>query len=490
MNNSMCPFFEICLSDIIPGVAKFRAALTPQRKINWLSDGAKRFLKISSLGTLENLQQVIKPTYREQVLKQIEQWLKTKQERYEIEYAAVVEGQEIKIKEIGILIGKKENPEIYGVLINLSIKDKITEYVKNEVISETTNKILDIYRNDINNCISGVVNTLAILKQRIEVLGEAYEENPTWRDLKKIDGLLDNIHDEVDFVFSFYKKVKIRRPVEISRIFNLASSIAAKMFKIKMDIYFEKPIHDQPVYCEISPENFILIFILLCQEFVSNSENKVVSIHIAPHEYQGCLIVLIKLDTFKTDLFKQSGDEFENFITHPVESILRESLNEIGGTLNFKWKDENVLEEAMIKIPLIQEKKENLLDTIAKGKGQTILLVDDDEIVRQTTSKMLENLGYNVFRASGGIEAKKIFQENMEIIELAIIDLIMPEIDGLGVAEQIKEINPDIKIIFLSGYHYDRRINDSPYMVISKPFNLTSLARAVEKTLESKLSFS
>ena len=202
MNNSFCPFFEICLSDIIPGVAKFKAALTAQRKIIWLSDGAKRFLKISSLGTLENLQQVIKPTHREQVLTQIEQWLKSKQERYEIEYAAVVEGQEIKIKEIGILIGKKENPEIYGVLINLSIKDKITEYVKNEVISETSNKILDIYRNDINNCISGVVNTLAILKQRIEVLGEAYEENPTWRDLKKIDGLLDNIHDEVDFVLA------------------------------------------------------------------------------------------------------------------------------------------------------------------------------------------------------------------------------------------------------------------------------------------------
>lgn len=484
MDNSSCPFFEVCLSDIIPGVAKFRAALTPQRKLKWLSDGAKRFLKVNSVDTVNNLQAVVKPEFQNNVSQHIEQWLKLKQGKYEVEYPAVIEGQEIKIKEIGILIGRNENPEIYGVLVNLSIKDKITDYVKNEVISETSNKILDIYRNDINNCISGVVNTLAILKERIEILGEAYEENPTWRDLRKIDGLLDNIHDEVDFVFSFYKKIKVRRPVEITRLFNLASNIASKMFKIKIDLYFEKSSQNQPVYCEISPENFILIFILLCQEFVSQSENRLVSINVAPHEYQGNLIILIKLDNFKTDLFKQSQDDLDRFITHPVESILKESLNQIGGTLSFDWADEKTLQEIIIKIPLIQEKKENLLDTIAKGKGQTILLVDDDEIVRQTTSKMLENLGYNVFRASGGIEAKKIFLENKEIIELAIIDLIMPEIDGLGVAEQIKKINPDIKIIFLSGYNYDRRIDDSQYVIISKPFNFTNLAKVVEKALE------
>lgn len=123
------------------------------------------------------------------------------------------------------------------------------------------------------------------------------------------------------------------------------------------------------------------------------------------------------------------------------------------------------------------------------GKG-TILLVDDEEIIIDVSVEMLEELGYRVLKAIGGKEAISEYQANSAKIDLIILDLIMPEISGGEVYDQLKAINPEVKVLLSSGYSVDgqateilkRGCND----FIQKPFNMEKLSKKVNKILDSE----
>ena len=85
------------------------------------------------------------------------------------------------------------------------------------------------------------------------------------------------------------------------------------------------------------------------------------------------------------------------------------------------------------------------------GTGH-ILLVDDEDIVLNTGSKMLRQLGYEVTTASGGAEAAEYYRRHLGEIDLVIIDLVMPEMDGAECFELLRKIDPDVKAILSSGY--------------------------------------
>ncbi|RMF95471.1 MAG: response regulator [Candidatus Schekmanbacteria bacterium] len=101
-------------------------------------------------------------------------------------------------------------------------------------------------------------------------------------------------------------------------------------------------------------------------------------------------------------------------------------------------------------------------DKFFSGNGEKILLAEDDNHIRRLMENCLTDYGYKVVVASNGNEAVKVFCENDDI-ELAVIDYIMPEKDGLEASKEIKKINPNVKILFLSGFsdnNIEREIND------------------------------
>jgi len=125
---------------------------------------------------------------------------------------------------------------------------------------------------------------------------------------------------------------------------------------------------------------------------------------------------------------------------------------------------------------------------LALAGTETVLLVDDDEIVRATVASMLESLGYEVLTASSGVEALSIL-ENGTAIALLFTDVVMPgPISGRKLAERAVEINPAIKILFTSGYtensivHHSRL--DTGVEFLSKPFDRERLAVKVRRVLD------
>ena len=90
-------------------------------------------------------------------------------------------------------------------------------------------------------------------------------------------------------------------------------------------------------------------------------------------------------------------------------------------------------------------------DTIPLGQGELILVVDDEASIREVTKVTLEKYNYRVITASDGIEAISIYAQKSQEIQVVLIDLVMPEMDGLTASRILKKINPQIKLIATSG---------------------------------------
>lgn len=82
---------------------------------------------------------------------------------------------------------------------------------------------------------------------------------------------------------------------------------------------------------------------------------------------------------------------------------------------------------------------------------KTILVIDDEEMIREIAHDMLSHLGYNILLAADGEDAVKLFREKNESIDLVLVDLIMPKMNGMICFQKLKEINKNVPIVVASG---------------------------------------
>ena len=120
------------------------------------------------------------------------------------------------------------------------------------------------------------------------------------------------------------------------------------------------------------------------------------------------------------------------------------------------------------------------------GQG-TILLVEDEEGLRALNARGLASRGYTVLEAGNGLEAIDLLEKFDGQIDLVVSDVVMPEMDGPTLARELRSRNPDLKIIFVSGYAEDAFQKHLPdhgqYAFLPKPFTLKQLVAAVKETL-------
>ena len=122
----------------------------------------------------------------------------------------------------------------------------------------------------------------------------------------------------------------------------------------------------------------------------------------------------------------------------------------------------------------------------ARGRG-TILVIDDEEVVRQTTRSILERLGYRVMVAKDGLEGVDLFRDLRGSVDLVLLDLTMPAMPGEEALERLKAISPDVPVLLSSGYSQSeamRRFTGKPLAgFLEKPFTAADLAEQVRLAL-------
>jgi PAS domain S-box-containing protein len=125
--------------------------------------------------------------------------------------------------------------------------------------------------------------------------------------------------------------------------------------------------------------------------------------------------------------------------------------------------------------------------TPAKGGNETILVAEDDPMVRNTVTRILIQAGYNVISAVDGQDAVQQFQSNSEQVSLALLDIVMPNLGGLDAAEQLSSQCPGLNIIFTSGYLQNsqdpKRLETEIFL--TKPYHKDSLLKSIRQALDS-----
>jgi CheY-like chemotaxis protein len=121
------------------------------------------------------------------------------------------------------------------------------------------------------------------------------------------------------------------------------------------------------------------------------------------------------------------------------------------------------------------------------SEGETILLVEDDPSILKLGIRILENLGYKILSTTKSQDAKKIAEEYDGEIDLLITDVVMPEMNGRELSEQLQLLYPQLKILFMSGYTANviahRGVLDEGISFISKPFSPKEIALKIREVL-------
>ncbi len=121
-----------------------------------------------------------------------------------------------------------------------------------------------------------------------------------------------------------------------------------------------------------------------------------------------------------------------------------------------------------------------------RAQGAVILIADDEQLVLETTQKVLELHGYRAITARDGAEAVSIYSQSKDMISAVILDMMMPVMDGAAAIQVLHRINPDVKIIAMSGFARRERSEESmkyTQAFLMKPYKADELLETLQKVL-------
>jgi CheY-like chemotaxis protein len=122
--------------------------------------------------------------------------------------------------------------------------------------------------------------------------------------------------------------------------------------------------------------------------------------------------------------------------------------------------------------------------------NETILFVDDEDVIIDVNREILESLGYKVVAAKSGQEALEVYRKLQGKINLIILDMIMPGMDGEATYDSLKKVNPEIRVILSSGYSKNEQakaiLEKGCQAFIQKPFSISDLSMTIRQVLDKK----
>ena len=122
-----------------------------------------------------------------------------------------------------------------------------------------------------------------------------------------------------------------------------------------------------------------------------------------------------------------------------------------------------------------------------KNEDRLILVIDDEDMLREVLKEVLEMVGLSALFAGSGMEGIQLFKENRDRIHLVLLDVLMPEMSGIETHNEIKSIDPDMKFIFMSGFPDKDALSlrelAGDYAFVKKPFSVKEIIALIKQNL-------
>ncbi|MBU2488030.1 MAG: PAS domain S-box protein [Proteobacteria bacterium] len=356
--------------------------------------------------------------------------------------------------------------------------------------------------HDFNNLLTGIQGNTSLL------LYEMDPDNPAYDKLKSIEENVRSAAHLTHQLLGFARGGKYEpRPTDVNA---LVEKVSRMFGRTRKDVRIRKDLEDvkSVVMDQTQVEQAILNLLMNAwQALPDGGTIRIVTRERILDEYEGriigldpgdyvCISVLDNGVGIAPEIMEKIFDPF--FTTkersHGTGLGLSSSLGIVknhGGTISVKSIPGQETTFEIWLPPCGQPVSEEYPERASIIKGtETVLLIDDEPWVLDTGAALLEALGYKVFCAQSGEQAIDIYSKNKDSIDMVMLDMIMPEIDGAKVYSHLQKLAPDVRVLLSSGYSFDgqasKLLDQGCRGFLQKPFNLEQLSKKIRWVLDNK----
>ncbi len=392
--------------------------------------------------------------------------------------------------------GKKAILEIFiDITDRKKLEDRLRQSEKMEAIGQLAGGIA----HDFNNQLMGIMGYAEMLAVRLDdknlreyaenIMRASKRSSDLTKDLLafsrkgKIRSVSVNMHNEIEEVVSILER-SIDKRIEIKRILKASPATVMGDPSQLQNALLNIAINAR----DAMPEGGELVFTTENLRFQGSPLND----EFLREEFGHCMKISIS-DTGRgmdKETIKHIFEPF--FTTKEVGKGTGMGLASVYGTVNNHHGIINVRSELgkgsvfTLYFPVTEEKDEKDISekkNAVLSRKLTIMLVEDEELVRGMVVKMLNSLGNKVIACKDGIEAVELYKKAYKDIDMVVLDMIMPKMSGKDTFSALKEINPEVKVLLSSGYSIDGEaqeiLNAGANGFIQKPFKSNEIANAI-----------
>jgi len=391
---------------------------------------------------------------------------------------------------------------IYDITEEKALQEQLAQSQKMDTVGQLAGGIA----HDFNNMLSGILGSAEVIGMKTDLDGEVREY------INIIINAAERASELTSKLLAFSRRGKIISSVIdihecISSVIMLLKRSIDKRIVIKESLLAERfKITGDPTLIQ----NALLNLAINAKDAMPDGGSITISTREAyldddfikkyPHADKGLHLEIDVSDTgagISRENLPKIFDPF--FTTKPVGKGTGLGLAAVYGTVKEHrgfirvYSEENVGTVFRIYLPLDSEQKyekEKVESVIISGKGR-IMVVDDESVIRNTAYGMLSSMGYDVLLAQDGEEALKIYESEVEKIDLVILDMVMPKISGKETFERLKKIDKSVKVIFSSGFSPEAVAGDirgiGTIGFIQKPYRIVELSKLIHEAIISEL---
>jgi PAS domain S-box-containing protein len=383
-----------------------------------------------------------------------------------------------------------------GYMIDITEKKKLEERLAQSQKMEAIGNLAGGIAHDFNNMLQGILGYASLLKMNLS------EKDSMYKPIDIIEKSAINAANLTKQLLGFARKGKyIVSPMSLNSAVENIFEVVSRTFDKAIQI--RKTLIDNLYTVEADKSQIEHIILNLCM----NAKDAMPVggiLHMETFNFEGKPIpsanhskyAVLKVSDTGIGMDKSTQSKiFEPFFTTKEQgkgtgmglAMVYGVVKNHGGFINVysevgKGSTFIIYLPAIEKMAVTEKIEEETIKIDTKG---SILMVDDEEIVRDIGRSLFERLGYNVLEASDGWEALEIYKNRQDDILLIILDLIMPKMNGKETFIKLKEINPEVNVLVSSGFSIDGAameiINLGAKGFIQKPYNINELAKQLKE---------
>lgn len=377
----------------------------------------------------------------------------------------------------------------------IRIKSQLMHAQKMETVGELTSGIA----HDFTNMLTAIGGFASIMKRKMDA------DNNLYTYVEKIVELTIRAKSLTQNLLTFSRKqMQAERVLSLNTLVNTVSGFLAMVIGNKLEIELKLTDEDINIIGDpVQLEQVIINLATNARDAVARSGILTIStdkimISETGGGFKEYAVISVKDNGCGIDENKLKKI-FEPFYTTKEEGkgtglglyIVSDIVTRHKGLIECK-SEKGVGTEFIIKLPITEKKLERETEEadVKTSKNATILLVEDEKMVRESLVNALDAYGYSVVEAVNGKDAMEKFNDKSSKIDLVISDIVMPVMDGIEMYANMSAVSPDVKIIFTTGYvgetHKRGNFDEKDHIILLKPLLVKELIKRIEQLIEKK----